>query len=349
MGCTVRFVAFTTSPDPGSLRALNWLTAFRLHKERDRAAWFLEGPSPDSEGVTFFEPLGVDRREAGKLGAAAETEAARLEAAIKGLGGDPGGLDDDLVHALMLSAALRTSSLFVYGDDEGHDGAFVCSDGRLAGGRVQIDWNKALAIGADGSFTLESLHPRGADPNDASLGRPLYMIASAVAADYFGSSAPRPITSDPTELDPFAYSLVASKGAAEAVLEHEAKRRLSAIWSSQLSPAVKLRRYVALIDRYVSEALGADMIAAERRVRELEGGGLLQCSLHVGFLVDVERRRGPYEALRSYLHDLGAYMRELRPKPAFRRRKDFHAIRRRLTWRWRILRARLAIASRLVF
>jgi hypothetical protein len=90
--------------------------------------------------------------------------------------------------------------------------------------------------------------------------------------------------------------------------------------------------------------LRRELIVDARQARTA-AEGLMHLLVHIGFLIQVEKQLGPYVALQAYLQDIGVYIRDLRPKPEFRNRKNFDAIRRSLNARWRFLKARLGLLS----
>jgi hypothetical protein len=155
MGSNVSFFAFDEPPDLQALKAVDWLTAFRLFRRNGRPEWYLEGPSAEGERITFFERLIADDSKLAAIGAATSA-VAKLQADIKNLKKGSAGYDDEgLLQALALSAALKQRVLYVCGNDESLDCGFICKDGAIVRGRLELDWNKAVAI-EDGRIRVES-------------------------------------------------------------------------------------------------------------------------------------------------------------------------------------------------
>jgi hypothetical protein len=341
MGCNVSFFAFDELPDLQALEAIDWLTAFRLFRRKGRPEWYLEGPSA-GDGITFFERLIAEDSKLAAIGPVTAA-VAKLQTDIKSLKKRSAGYDDEgLLQALALSAALKQRVLYVCGNDESLDCGFICKDGAIVRGRLELDWNKAVAI-EDGRIRVESLYPDETDPDTAEPRR-MYGLASQEATAFFRVETPWRITSDPHDIEVADYELVGSKGSAEP-LHQGAEDELRAVWASSNKPGEKLRRYVAIIAPHVSTALRADLILAERQSRDPTEQQLLQCRRFVASpYLDHPRQ---LEALAALLLDLLTYLRLLRPRPRFRQKIDFAAMNRQLARRWRTLRVSIAIRSRL--
>jgi hypothetical protein len=342
MGSNVAFFAFDEAPDVQALEAIGWLTGFRLFRRNARPEWYLEGPSSAAEGITFFEPLVADDAQLAAIGPVTEA-AARLRTELKSLKKRSAGYDDEgLRQALALSAALERRVLHVCGNDESLDCGFICQDGVILRGRLQLDWNKAAAI-EDGRIRVEALYPEGTDPDTAEPRR-MYALGSQEAAAFFGSEAPWPISSDPYDIQAQEYELVASKGSAEPLYQG-AEAELMAVWASAMKPGEKLRRYVAIIAPHIDTALRTDLILAERQSRDPTE---LQLLHYKSFLASPYRNHArQIEALASLMSNVLTYLRLLRPRPRFRQKIDFAAVNRQLERRWRNLRVSIAIRSRL--
>lgn len=344
MGCNISFFAFDEAPDLQALAAIGWLNAFRLFRRKGRREWYLEGPSPAGPSITFFERLIVDDSKLAALGSVTAA-AAKLLNDVKSLQKRSAVYDDEgLLQALGLSAALKQRVLYVSGNDESLDCGFICKDGAIVRGGLELDWDKAVAI-EDGRVRVESLYPDGTDPQRAEP-RSLYAIASREAAAFFRAAGPWRMTSDPDDVEIADYELVDSKGSAEP-LEKGVKAELEAVWASSSAPGEKLRRYLAILTPHIDSALRTDLILAERQTRDPTEHQLLGCSLFLGSsYLDHPR---PLRPLATLLCDLMTYLRLLRPRPRFRQKIDFAAMNRRLTWRWRLVRLSIGIRSRVGF
>jgi hypothetical protein len=342
MGCNVSFFAFDELPDLPALEAISWLTAFRLFRRKGRAEWYLEGPSSDGDGITFFERLIADNSKLAAIGSLTAA-VAKLGSDIKSLKKRSAGYDDEgLLQALALSLALKQRVLYVSGNDESLDCGFVCKDGAIVHGRLELDWNKAVAI-EDGSIRVESLYPDGTDPDTAEPRR-MYALASQEATAFFRSATPWCISSDPHDVETEEYELVCGKGSAEP-LHQGVEAELMAVWASSIKSGEKLRRYIAIIAPHINTALRTDLILAERQSRDPTEQQLLHCRT---FVASLYRDHPPQlKALAALLSDLLSYLRLLRPRPRFRQNIDFAAVNQQLTRRWRILRMSIAIRSRL--
>jgi hypothetical protein len=341
MGCNVSFFAFDEPPDLDALDAIHWLTAFRLFRRKGRSEWYLEGPSTDDD-ITFSESLITEDSKLAEIGPATAA-VAKLQTDLKKLKKRSVGYDDEgLRQALALSTALGQRVLYVSGNDESLDCGFICNDGAIVRGRLQLDWNKACAL-EDGRIRVESLYPEETDPDTAEP-RELYALASQEAGAFFRSATPWRITSDPLYVDVADYELVGSKGSAKPLYQG-AEAELRAVWASSNKPREKLRRYVAILGPHIRTALRTDLILADRQSRDPTERQLFDCSRFVA---------SPYldhppqlAALAAFLSHVRTYLRLLRPRPAFRQQIDFAAINQQLTRRWRILRISIAIRSRL--
>lgn len=335
MGSNVSFFAFDQQPDLRALNTLDWLTAFRLFHRKGRPEWYLEGPSPEGESITFFERLVADHPKLATDGPLTAT-LEKLYADVKRLAKDPGYDDEGLFHALALSAALRQRVLYVAGNDETLDCGFICADGAIIRGRLDAGANDAVVI-ENGRVSVEGVSP---EP------RPMYTLASQEAAAFFGSEMPWPISSFDIEAED--YELIGSKGAAEPPpLQEGPDAEIWAVCTSSIKPGEKVRRYVAIIAPHVEAALHVELIVAERQTRDPIENQVRKCIGVASPVIEGHPRL--IKPLVAFLSELLDYLRLLRPKPRFRQKLDFRAINRQLTGQWRRLRMMIAIRSRLGF
>jgi hypothetical protein len=343
MGCDLRFLAFRNKPDPVALKAIPWLKAFRLYKLKGADQWFLEGPSILGDSITFFEPMHFDHVTRKVEEKTAAPVVSRLDAAITAVGGRSAFDDDSLICGLSISRALNTFVLAAFGNDEDWDGAFVCENGQLAGGRILVDNDRAMKIAAEGSSDVVQL--RTADR------RILHQMASEEAARFFGLTETYLYTSDPGDYDAAEYELVGSLGEAvdDRPKEHPAQAALWAAARAEMKPSQKIILLVEIIDRYVVAALRSELIAEELKdVAEAESG------LHACFMSDFwfsnktffVRRVAP---LNSFLSEVSGYLRALRPRPEYRKSINFVASRKRLKSEWAALKLKLTLAARFGF
>lgn len=332
MGSYLSFLAFKDKPDVAALKALPWLKAFRLYKKKNADQWYLEGPSIQGDSITFYERVYFDR-EKGK----AETEAARKVAAqLKAASGNATTFYDDLLtHALAISRALKIPTFAAFGDDEESDGAYVCENGQVIGGRLLLEGNKALRITAGGSIVAEQLAE--------SESRTLNQILSEEAAHFFGCAETQLYSSDPSEYDASEYELADGVGEAmdDRPKEHAAKAKWWGVQTSSLRASAKAREYVMIIDPYVVAALRPEVIGMTRKLRDPIENNIGNC-----FLPDhLYGKHKAVAALDAYVSRVFNYLVWLRPSPDYRKSLDFSALRSDMKARWNVLKARLLIGA----
>jgi hypothetical protein len=206
MASNLGIIALKVAPDIDALNRLGWIKAFRVYRKASGAEWYIEAPNAHGEGISFFSPLRLNWWWSfGEASARAAKEVFRLRAAINAVSDDAESLDGRfLMHALKLSVDLKTDVLAGFADDEGMDGGFVCSGGRIIGGRLLTEGRKRLIPDANGGCSVE--------PLDMSEGRLYNGIVSEAATKFFGYGEPIYLSSAPYDFNSADYPLIASRG-----------------------------------------------------------------------------------------------------------------------------------------
>lgn len=312
MGCDVEFFAFREEPDISILRQAGWLKSWRLFKETDVKAWYLEGPSQDDD-VTFFQPLQTKNPPASP-----ETQeiATQLLDRIRQLGGDASLFhQSSFLICAALSNALDQSVIYVAGNDEGLDSYFSFDSGNLAGAKFEIDWDKAILVQQDGGVLVEELYQPGTDP-DLAAPRTLHQIAREGVAAYFGAKTWL-VSSDPYDFNENDYELICKKG------EFPPKDvSLDLIMFRKFGYELSIRDLIKEISPYVERFLEEDLILAEndRRFKADRDSGEI-----ASYATRYERNAKWYQrdlasGLIKFLWDVSGYISSLRPRPEFRSR-----------------------------
>lgn len=336
MGANVQFIAFREAPDIARLAAIPGLTGYRLFKHIERPEWCLEGPNPDGDGITFYQPLDyAPKSEAAKTGAA---NAKAVAATIKSAGITAYGLDEKTVAAaLALSVEIGIATLLIYSNDEGVDAGFVCEAGRVIYARLPT-MTRDVVVVLNGAAQVEPPQTDEYDEGEPVLDQ--HQFATETANAFFGTSIRWRVTSDPTEFKAADYKCVAASGTrAPLHLPGDAtKQALHAITVSDATPQEKLRRSIAIMDKHVAAAVDPRLITAPRAELDQVDFDRLACATYAG---SRGRDDKSYAALADYLTELGGYLRTLKPKPDFRHNIDFHAESRRLMKEWTSLKVKL--------
>lgn len=332
MGANVGFIAFRDPPDVDWLGAVPGLTGYRLFKHASKPEWFIEGPNPEGDAITFYEPL--DYAPPAEAIAQARNVVAMLVQAIESSGSPAANIDKDgLAQALVLSTALGAALLFVYGNDEDWDGGFVCEDGAIVSGRLAGGPHGIIAID-NGAIALVAPEPSGFH-EDGEPYFAMYNAASSMAAAFFGTPSPWPISSDPYDFDAGDYGLLASRGsrAPFRLPGADTEDTLRLIANSDRAESEKLSAFLALAELHLIIALDQRLISAARSEVDYAEAQISVCYLGT-------RWRAGYEEFFAYLETVLTYLRRLRPRPEFRHDIDFAAEAQRLMNEWRRLKAK---------
>lgn len=162
----------------------------------------------------------------------------------------------------------------------------------------------------------------------------MYNAASSMAAAFFRTPSPWPISSDPYEFDAGDYRLLASTGsrAPFKLPGADTSDSVSAIMRADGPEREKLAAFVALTEAHLMAALAPRLISAARSEVDFAEAQISACYLQA-------RWRAGYEKLFAYLETVLSYLRRLRPRPEFRHEIDFAAEGQRLMDEWRSLTA----------
>jgi len=337
MGAHVRFIAFRNPPDVAKLAAIPGLSGYRLFKHASRPEWYLEGPNPEGDDITFNEPL--DYAPKGETSRRAQAGVKSFADAIKRAGVKSWGqANDELIVGLAISAELGIPTLLVYGNDSaGVDVGFICNDGEVIFAKLPA-LPKGLAVFENGAARVEAPFSEEFEEGEPVLD--LHQFATEVANKFFDTSIRWRVTSDPFEYKAEDFALITQSGerALPRLPGDDTKKALWTIESSDAAPAEKLRKCIAAMDPHVSAALEPGLISAPRALVDYMSMQVLACTVHVGAR---EWDNKSYEPLAEYFGELSYYLRLLKPKPDFRQNIDFAAEGRRLLANWRALKARL--------
>jgi hypothetical protein len=307
--------------------SLDWLTAFRLFKRKTRDEWHLEGPDPESHGVTLFEPVGTitKRATAEKF----SEQVRRLVVDLELAGARRPCLDNaSIMTALMLSEGHPGKVLVIFADDGECDSALVCASGQIVGGRVRASQHVFEVI--DGAPPV--VVPRADLLQSRHAGR-YYQLARDESERYFGW----PIALEPEECEEVAYQLIASKDCAERPFaqREEIEARLATIARAPTPLEERLRAAVDVLDQRVLWALQEDLIEASRPMPDIVEIEMFVCRRAMSWCEPHEH--GP--RLVVFLSDVANYAGKLRPKQAFRHDLDFLELNSSLRRRWDALKA----------
>jgi hypothetical protein len=336
MGANVGFIAFREGPDLERLTAVPGLTGFRLFKHNAKPEWYLEGPNPEGNDITFYEPL--DYAPEGEAFTKAQAAAKQFTNAFEKAEVSLDGLDEKaLAAALTISTELSIATLLIYGDDDSVDAGFICEAGQVTYAKLH------MVAFENGTVRLEAAQTEELD--EGLLVRDLHQVATEVANKFFGGSIRWRVTSDPYEFNASDYTLLAGSGERAPIKlpGDDVKVELWAIETSGASGSQKLQKSIAIINAHVAAALSGTLITSERAERDLVEWNVSACLLHASLF-----RQPPsaaFEAINVYLVKVPAYLRLLRPKPDFRHSLDFPAEARKLQDEWRTLKAKLIFSS----
>jgi hypothetical protein len=336
MGANVGFIAFREAPNVAKLAAIPGLTGFRLFKHKAKPEWYLEGPSPDGDAITFYEPL--DYAPKGDLFKQAQDSAKSVVNAFKHKNLRVEGFDERaVVQALTLNLALGVATLLIYSNDDGIDAGFICVDGKIMHAKLPTRLGE-MTVFENGEARVEP--PNSEEYVEGEPVFDLHQFASEVANTFFRTSIRWRVTSDPADFESSEFTLLAASGQRTPfkLPGDDVKVALWAIESGAGTDAEKLRKCCEFMDSYVVAATEPHLISAARVEVDYADFQILACSLHAS-----GRRYGKpaYATLSAYFSDLQQYLRRLKPKPDFRHDINFQAEGGRLRAEWRALRARL--------
>lgn len=336
MGSYLEFFAFREEPNLSNLKKLDWLTAWRLFKQVDADAWYLEGPKED-DTISFCEELRF-----GELPIVPGVKGIS-DGIIKRAKPEAGNrvVFDERWFQLgaALSASLDQSVIHMAGDDIGCDSFCVFDRGVLIGAKLQVDWDKAMVVKKDGTILIERLYPPGTDP-DLAESRMLHQIASEGAAAYFGAEDWL-VSSDPYEFDQRNYKLLVKQGEAPAK-----KIWLSDTLFNRFGYEPRLREFVREIGPYIDAAVAPSLINAENEQRFEVGANLTQLVVYFGRCHQRPKLTQALlvRAIKEFLSDLSGYTRALRPKPEFRKGgSQLPEFQRSLARRWQSIKLQAQI------
>jgi hypothetical protein len=277
MGSNVHFIAFRQAPDVEKLAAIPGLTGFRLFKHSTKPEWYLEGPNPEGDDITFFEPL--DYAPKGEAFNQSKSALQELIQAFNRAELNPYGLDKKaLASALTICNELNIATLLIYSNDDGIDAGFICNAGKVSHAKLP-NLPKAMAVFENGAAHLESPQSKEFDEGEPVLD--LHQYASEVASRFFAETIRWRVTSDPFEFKGSDYILISGAGKhMPRTLWGEDIAKLRSIDSSHASGRRKLQESIALIDKHVAAALHERLIASERPERDLVEGCIWACRQH---------------------------------------------------------------------
>lgn len=340
MGANVGFIAFREEPDLEKLAAAPGLSGFRLFKHNAKPEWYLEGPSPEGDAITFYEPL--DYAPKGEAFKQARAAAKELTNALKA-DVNPYGLDEEaLTAALTISNELGLATLLIYSNDDGVDAGFICEAGLVSYAKLP-NLPMAMVVFENGAARLET--PKSEEFDEGEPVLDLHQFATEVANRFFGESVRWRVTSDPFEFKAADYTLIAGNGqrAPFKLPGADIQAELWAIETSNANGSQKLQKSIAIIDAHVAAALQERLIASERTERDLLEWNVRACLLHASLFR--QPASASFEKIKDYLLKVLTYLRLLRPKPDFRHALDFSAEARKLRGEWRALKLKLLFAS----
>ncbi len=333
MGCDVEFYAFREAPDVAKLQSTKWLPAWRLFKQKDANAWYLEGPT-ENASITFFEPLHLHGAKP-PMSAKIKAQAKAIRDRIKQEGGDVNLFDEYALRmCASLSAQLGQPVMFAGGNDEGFDCFISCEEGSLVEAKSDIHWYMAIVVGGDGTISIDQFFDPKADQN-ALIPRRECQSASEGTAAFFGADD-WTITSDPHDFDASSYELVAEHGEAP-----QAELSLSEALFKRFGAKPQPRELLDEIAPYVDGALAEDLSDAENERRFDADTQTGQLVVYLGYCRQKPafKHRHLMGALKALLSDLSGYTLALRPKPQFR--KDNTGLERQrqaLAMRWKAIK-----------
>lgn len=212
MGSNCGFFAFRSAPDVERLLGIEWLAGFTLFKRKDRAQWYMEGPLPEGEGISFYEPLEVYRNKLNPLREPdAKAAVAWLSKTTNEIASSATFDDGALAEGLLISRALDTDVLVVFGNDEELDGALECSHGKLVGGSLHAGGSEVLHIAGERKATIATVAPE----DELDMPNSFYRRAIEEAGRFFGEFELAPHWSDYSAEWPDHFELIAKKAAAD--------------------------------------------------------------------------------------------------------------------------------------
>ncbi|MEQ1863141.1 MAG: hypothetical protein ABL996_00650 [Micropepsaceae bacterium] len=341
MGANVNFIAFRKEPDVEKLAAIPGLNGFRLFKHNAKQEWYLEGPNPEGDAITFHERL--DYAPKGEAFKQAQAATKKLADAFRKAEVKPYGLDNKaLAAALAIGNELGLPTLLIYSNDDGVDAGFICEGGQVSHAKLP-NLPTAMVVFENGAVRLKAPESEEYDEGEPVLD--LHQFATEVANTFFGESVRWRVTSDSSEFKASDYTLVSGRGerAPLKLPGDDIKTELWAIETSSANGRQKLQKSIAIIDAHVAAALQERLITSERAERDLVEWSVSACLLHAS-----SHRQPPsasFERINVYLLKVLNYLRLLRPKPDFRRSMDFPAEARKLRGEWRMLKLKLLFAS----
>jgi hypothetical protein len=315
MGCNVEFFAFREEPDSAKLKQIKWLT------------------------ITFFEQVQAGAPPSDKK---VDSLVGEIDRQIKAVGGTVCLFySDRFRQCAALAKRLGQAVAHVGGNDEGLDGFAAFDGGKVIGASFEIDWDKGIVVAPDGTVAVAHYFPEGADEARVNP-RMQNQNATTGLAAFFGADDWL-VSSDPYDFDAGNYEFLAGQGEAPPVY----KPFSAQLWD-QLGPTLDLGGLFTALEPYVEKVLAADLGDADKDRRftadEYPGGFLVYLN---NLRLKPKWHQVPlFASLQSFLRDLSAYTRALRPKPEFRPSSfDGAGTRRGLVRRWQSLKLQARLLS----
>lgn len=331
MGWRICFFGFNRPPAIDVLEKAEWLTSWRLFNEPKTEAWFLEGQG-ESDEITFYQEVKTASRV---LTNDQDSLLISIENKIAENDGSKYCFDPYAAQiAMLLSQELKQPVAAFVGDDEGVDSCFIFDRGRLVRGRLEIDWNRALAFGADGSAELEWLYPEGVSDTDPDfvVSRTIYQIGIEEADAFFERHTLDDTLNFNRDFKPGQYVLKAQKGGPDPPIRRPLDE-LNNLLGLSPTPEQMLAAFAPVVDA-ILDARFPDAPNAHRFEMDDRSTAL---SVYVSYLRQRSSGNAAFaEELHTFLLDLSDYTKRLRPAPDFRKSSiDFGRWRRKLSADWR--------------
>lgn len=331
MGWHVSFIGFNRRPALDTLQEIDWLTSWRLFCEPETGAWFMEGQSESNE-ITFQEEIKTGNLV---LTEDQKTMLANIEARIVEHGGHKELFDTYGVQiAMLLSQHLDQPVAAFSGFDEGGESGFIFDGGKLVRGRLEIDWNKALAFHGDGKAELEWLYPEGVSEDDPDFAatRTMFQIGIEEADRFFERHSLEEVLTFDHDFKPGQFVLKAEKGKPTPPIRRPGDE-LNEVLGLAPTPQQMLDTFAPVVEAILDPEF-AD--APNPRRFELDDWSAA-CSVYVSYLRKRSSEHSGFtESLHAFLLDLSNYTKRLRPAPEFRKSSiDFGRWNRKLSAEWR--------------
>ncbi|MEL6566900.1 MAG: hypothetical protein AAFQ22_00675 [Pseudomonadota bacterium] len=330
MGWYVSFVAFNRPPEIDTLQGVDALASWRLFHEPETGAWFLEGQS-NTEAITFQEEI---KTKALGLTDEQTAQLKNIETRITEKGGDKSLFDADGAKIAMgLSRALDQPVAHFSAYDEGGESGFIFDGGKLVRGRLEIDWNKALAFDADGKAELDWLYPEGVSDDDPDFvqSRTFFQIGLTEADAFFERHTLADALTFDQPFKPGQFVLKAQKGEPDPLIRtpHE---ELTDVLGQYPTQEEMLETFTPVVDAILDPGF-PDAPNPHRHDMDSRSSA---CSVYVSYLRKRSSENAAVNArLHAFLLDLSNYAKALRPAPDFRKSStDFRRWQRKLSAEW---------------